>query len=329
MAVIAYDLFEINGRHYLLTVDRYSKYPLMDEMPTPVSSHAVTQKMQSFMSLFGRPEEILTDNGPQYTGQAFQRMINDWGIRHTTSSPHYPKGNGFVERHVRHIKSIVKKTQKIKDDLHIALLQVRATPIDSKLPSPAELLFGRPVSTLLPSRVYQGKVGHRQHLAHRAAVMKKHHDPNCRRELPLLHPGKHVTVWNKDRRTWHPAVVFQKCNEPRCYVMQTPNGNKIRRCRSHLRGTYNTQIQQTTKRLRFAEPHTLEEGQEGHSDQSQTAPPCGTETEPPDPKSPQPVRARVGRAVSQTTSLQGLCLTARLIVLLKKEKRVKHYRHLT
>ena len=56
-------------------------------------------------------------------------------------------------------------------------------------------------------------------------------------------------------------------------------------------------MEQTTKRLRFAEPHTRDEGQEGRSDQSQTAPPCGAEAEPPDPKSPQPVCTRVGRAV--------------------------------
>lgn len=135
-----------------------------------------------------------------------------WGVRHITSSPNYPKSNGFIERHVRHIKVIVKKTIQNKDNLHIALLQVRVTPADSKLPSPAELLFGRPVTTLLPSRTDPGKEGHRQHLAHRAATMKVHHDRSSRRELPPLHPGQHVTVWNKERQRWHPAVALQKCS---------------------------------------------------------------------------------------------------------------------
>lgn len=183
------------------------------------------------MSLFGRPDEILTDNGPQYMGQTFQAFMKRWGITHVTSSPHYSKSNGFIERHVRHIKGIVKKAQQNKSDLHIALLQVRATPIDSKLPSLAELLFGRPVTTLLPSRVEPGKEQHRQHLAHRAAVMKTHHDRSCRRELPALQPGQHVTVWSKERRTWHPAVIQQKCKESRSYIIQTPNGHMMRRCR--------------------------------------------------------------------------------------------------
>lgn len=61
---LASDLFEINGHQYLLTVDRYSKFPVLDEMPMPVSGRAVAQKMEMYMSLFGRPDEILTDNGP-------------------------------------------------------------------------------------------------------------------------------------------------------------------------------------------------------------------------------------------------------------------------
>ncbi|CAJ1059742.1 hypothetical protein NQD34_015829 [Xyrichtys novacula] len=151
---IASDLFEVKGRQFLLTVDRNSKYPLVDEMSMPVSGHAVTQKLQGYVSLFGRVDEIFTDNGPQYTGQAFKEFVKDWGINHITSSPHYPKGNRFIERHVRHIKSIVTKSIKQRDNLQMALLQARATPIDSKLPSPAELMFGRPVTTLLPSRLF-------------------------------------------------------------------------------------------------------------------------------------------------------------------------------
>uniref|UniRef100_A0A8C5G6X1 Integrase catalytic domain-containing protein n=1 Tax=Gouania willdenowi TaxID=441366 RepID=A0A8C5G6X1_GOUWI len=185
-------------------------------------------------SLFGCPEEILTDNEPQYAGQTFQNFITKWGIKHITSSPHYPKSNGFIERHVRHIKSIVKKTLKTGGDLQVALLQVRETPIDSKLPSPAELMFGRPVTTLLPSRGDPGKEEHRLHLQQRTADMKEHHDRSSRRELAPFCRGQHVTVLNKNRGTWHPAIVVQKCNEPRSYIVQTPNGSEVRRCRSQI-----------------------------------------------------------------------------------------------
>lgn len=80
------------------------------------------------MSLFGFPDEILTDNEPQYMEQALQNLF-DTPFCYGVSSPHYSKSNGFIERHVKHIKSIVEKTLKTGSNLQIPLLQVRATPL--------------------------------------------------------------------------------------------------------------------------------------------------------------------------------------------------------
>ena len=43
---LATDLFFINRKCYLITVDRYSKYPLVDEMSEPVTSKKVTDKIK-------------------------------------------------------------------------------------------------------------------------------------------------------------------------------------------------------------------------------------------------------------------------------------------
>uniref|UniRef100_A0A8C7WXQ6 Gypsy retrotransposon integrase-like protein 1 n=1 Tax=Oryzias sinensis TaxID=183150 RepID=A0A8C7WXQ6_9TELE len=297
---LASDLFEVNGRHYLLTVDRYSKFPMVDEMHT-TSSHAVAQKIQAYVSLFGRPDEILTDNGTQYTGEAFKRFTKEWGVKHITSSPHYPKSNGFIERHVRHIKSIVKKTLKYGGNLQMALLQIRATPIDSKLPSPAELIFGRPVTTLLPSRTDPGKEEHRLHLEQRTANMKEHHDRNSRKELPPLQPGQHVTVLNKERGTWHPATVVEKSTEPRSYIVQTPNGNQIRRCRSHLRELFKPHIQINERRNQIAEAPQQTQHQEDCNDSAETITetPCTTNTNYERQNSPPPTCTRSGRVINK------------------------------
>lgn len=246
---ISSDLFEVNNCHYLLTVDRYSKYPLVDQMPTTVTSTAVANNIKKYISLFGRPDEIMTDNGPQYTGQAFKQLLADWNIKHVTSSPHYARSNGFIERHVRHIKSVVKKCTQQGDDLNMALLNIRATPIDSKLPSPAEMMFGRPISTILPSHTEPGQLEHRQHLEERSSKMKNQHDLNSRKDdLPPLFAGQNVRVLNTQKKTWHPGIVVSKCTEPRCYIVETPNGNRIRRNRSHLR---NMNIPIAQKRVRF------------------------------------------------------------------------------
>ena len=44
--------------------------------------------------------------------------------------------------------------------MQLALLNIRATPVDANLPSPAEMLLGRPLATLLPSRSEPGLEKH-------------------------------------------------------------------------------------------------------------------------------------------------------------------------
>ena len=185
---IASDLFEINGKQYLLTVDRYTKYPLVDYMPNPVSSHAVTEKMKSYCAIFGRPDEIMTDSGPQYSGKQFKEFTKNWGICHTMSSPHYPRSNGFIEIHVRHVKPIIRKTTRNGEDVQLTLLNLRATPINTGLPSPAEMILGRPIPTMLPQRGMPAPIEQRERFAQQQANMKTHHDQTSRHvDLPPLY----------------------------------------------------------------------------------------------------------------------------------------------
>ena len=51
------------------------------------------------------------------------------------------------------IKPIIKKCIANGDDIQLALLNIIATPLDTKLPSSAELLFGRQITTTLPNYV--------------------------------------------------------------------------------------------------------------------------------------------------------------------------------
>nr|XP_054772065.1 uncharacterized protein LOC129280031 [Lytechinus pictus] len=90
----------LNRQEYLLVTDYYSKYPIIAKL-TDTSSAAITREMTGIFSLFGPPEEIVSDNGPQFVGKPFQDMCKKWNIKHITSSPHYPRSNGLAERIVR------------------------------------------------------------------------------------------------------------------------------------------------------------------------------------------------------------------------------------
>ena len=41
----------------------------------------------------------MSDNGPPFNDKEFNSYLIGLGIRHTTSSPNYPRSNGFIERY--------------------------------------------------------------------------------------------------------------------------------------------------------------------------------------------------------------------------------------
>ena len=217
----------------MLICDYFSKYPIVTILHATTSEN-VTEEIRKAVSLFGRPDEIVSDNGSQYIGKPFQDFVHKWGIQHTTSSPRFPQSNGFIERQVQTIKKIIKKCKKEK---HLAMLDLRATPVDSKLPSPAGMLMGRPITTLLPSRTSPSPVtvAQRQHLDRRQSTMKSNYDRHAGESLPPLHKGQNVRVLDKASKTWIPGEVTGHSGEPRSYNVRTNQGSNIRRNRGDLR----------------------------------------------------------------------------------------------
>ncbi|XP_041461610.1 uncharacterized protein K02A2.6-like [Lytechinus variegatus] len=249
------DLFMLNRQEYLLVTDYYSKYPIIAKL-TDTSSAAIARQMTGIFSLFGPPEEIVSDNGPQFVGKPFQDMCKKWNIKHITSSPHYPRSNGLAERMVRTIKNLLTKCSQTSQDSQLAMMHLRATPVDNNLRSPAEMLFGRPIRTTLPSHYLSRDSTATEFLLNRQDKMKEVHDRHASSDLPPLHVGQPVRVLHPRDNTWIPAKVSKVCEEPRSYEVSTPNGGILRRNRSHLREIPSTNP--TPKRVRFEEDHSTE-----------------------------------------------------------------------
>ena len=140
----------------------------------------------------------------------------------------------------------------------MTLLNLRATPIDNKLPSPAELLLGKPISTLLPNHGDLGQEEQRKYLQQKRERMKEEYDKRCQQELPPLYKGQAVKILDKNTKTWCPATITKKCEEPRSYIVQTPNGTNLRRNRSHLRELMTGPITHVTSNNEEL-PHTKKE----------------------------------------------------------------------
>lgn len=117
------------------------------------TSAAITRKLSTHFTRHGIPETVISDYGPQFAAaEKFQNVATSWDFKHITSSPGYPQSNGLDEKTVQTIKNIFDKAKSDgrRRCSHRRLLEYRTTPIDD-LASPAQLLMGRQLHSILPA----------------------------------------------------------------------------------------------------------------------------------------------------------------------------------
>lgn len=142
------DLFQLNGKDYLVVIDYYSNYPEVEQLHYTTSNYVI-QCMKSIFARHGIPHIVQSDNGPQYTSREFQLFAEQYGFKHTTSSPLYPKANGKAEKGVQIVKRLLKKAAASSSDANLSLLSYRSSPLSCGL-SPGELLMNRKLRDTLP-----------------------------------------------------------------------------------------------------------------------------------------------------------------------------------
>jgi transposase InsO family protein/transposase-like protein len=96
-------------RVYLIGfMDDYSRYLVGWGLYAGQSGGLVLEVLRNAIATYGRPEELLTDNGRQYKswqGETdFQRELKREGIKHITSRPHHPQTLGKIEAFWGHMK---------------------------------------------------------------------------------------------------------------------------------------------------------------------------------------------------------------------------------
>ena len=215
------DIFEWEKCSYLLMVDYYSRFIEVTRLGG-LSTEAVIGAVKGIFARHGVPEEVVSDNGPQFSSRTFQNFSREYGFEHITSSPLYPQSNWEAERAVRTVKSLWKKEK----DPFLALLIYRATPLEIGY-SPAELLMCRRLRTTLPMAQEQRVPKHPDPtvLSNKNDQVKGRQKKNFDADhevkmLPTLHPGD--TVWILDRHTMGRVV---KEIAPRSFVVETQEGN--------------------------------------------------------------------------------------------------------
>ncbi|KAG7197658.1 hypothetical protein KM043_016479 [Ampulex compressa] len=99
------------GKRYILTIqDQLTKYLMARAMKDQKTSTIVETFVKSYISIFGPPKNILTDNGTNFTGQ-LMKEFNDWmKMKHITTTAFHPESNDSLERSHYVIKEYLKTT---------------------------------------------------------------------------------------------------------------------------------------------------------------------------------------------------------------------------
>lgn len=239
------DLFEDQGTIYVVMVDYLSNYFELRSLGSTTSSTVITFYKQNF-ARYGIPEEVFSDNGPQFSSKDFKDFAREYGFKHTTSSPAYPQSNGKVEKAVQIVKNILIKCRESRSDPNLAILLYRNTPGDG-IPSPAQLLMGRRTSTTLPTSRSLLKPEKQPDSKERQKKIKekqKHFFDKGAKELPPLQIGNRVMMQDDRDGRWKPARVVALDDSPRSYIIKTEGpGGIYRRNRRHLRKVPDNQQQ--------------------------------------------------------------------------------------
>ena len=148
--IVGSDMFHFRGDEYLLGVDYNSSYPIIRKLSSTTTC-AVVSKRQLLFSEFGITNFCISDNARQYDSAEFRKLEAEYDFKHETSSPIYPQCNGKSEQLVGILKKTIQNACEAREDPAIALLCLRTTPIETGLPSPAEIMFGETIQSNLPT----------------------------------------------------------------------------------------------------------------------------------------------------------------------------------
>ena len=225
------DYFAFNGNSYVLICDYFSKFPFLYRAKT--SFWSLRDRLIDLFSIEGYPDEIVSDNGPPFQSKEFAKFLSGLGIKHTTSSPGYPRSNGFIEWHIQMVKNMLSKSSNTRSFQEV-LADLRTTCIGTGLPSPAEILHGRNLTTRAQAEI-DIKAIHSV-LQERQLKMMLDHDTSRRakKARPLV-VGERCHVLGPGNQ-WIDAFITGITDSGRSYETQVEaTGKQLMRNRSHIR----------------------------------------------------------------------------------------------
>ncbi len=182
---------------------------------------ATIDSLRTIFARFGLPDQIVSDNGPQFTSTEYMSFMKQNGIRAIHSAPYHPATNGLAERFVQSFKLAMKSAKATESTINKCLdqflLAYRNAPHSTTHASPASMMFGRPLATRLDlvkptsdRRVFDNQQTQVEYRAQRC------------RDIDF-EPGNDVLVrdYRPNGPKWQPATIDSRTG-PVSYTVEVP-----------------------------------------------------------------------------------------------------------
>ena len=138
------------GNQYLLTVMcKSTRYPAAFPLRS-IKTKPVLKSLTSFISTFGVPKAVQTDQGSNFMSRTFSQVLKQLKVEHCISSAYHPESQGVLERFHQTLKSMLRSyctelSHDWEEGLPWLLLAIREVSQSSTGFSPNELVFGHAV----------------------------------------------------------------------------------------------------------------------------------------------------------------------------------------
>ena len=201
--IIAANIFTVNNKDFLCTVDYYSNYFEIDPLFHKTAGE-VKKKLKRDFSRHGIPDKLMSDN-VLFSSKEFQDFAKEYEFTTEPSSPEYA-----------HAKILMRKAAESGNDFYLMLLEWQNTPYEGMDSSPSQRIFSRRAKTLLPmsKKLLKPKVvtGVPDKLHTRKQIQSKYYNRGTK-ELSTLKKGDVVRIKpsNNDRTgRWTKGCVIEQ-----------------------------------------------------------------------------------------------------------------------
>ena len=158
------------------------------------------------------------------------------GAYHTKPQVHITHNpNGFAKACIKSVKHTLQRAKYSGADPHLASLPLRATPINTKLPSPAELLYQCQLRTTILAKICNSDPSavHVHEQINACSEAAKLQADKCSKTLAPLYAGQPVATYDTLQKIWVLATVIHVLPQ-NSYQVHTSNGSTYHCMQRHL-----------------------------------------------------------------------------------------------